>query len=105
MQLSQRTIPSRILAIALLVLPLAVLLVTAADQPLPSSQNWSLFRGTPLAQGVSKESITAPLKVEWKFNVKNGAFEATAAIVDNVVYIGDLDGTLFALDLASGKKR
>ena len=30
----------------------------------------------------------------WKFTVPKGAFEATAVIVDGVVYVGDLDGAL-----------
>ncbi|MCP3692872.1 MAG: hypothetical protein GY917_11800, partial [Planctomycetaceae bacterium] len=77
MPLIKRKIRFSTLSLVLLVLPLVTLLVTAADQQSPSSQNWFLFRGTPLAQGVSKDPLTPPLKIEWKFSVKNGAFEGT----------------------------
>ena len=43
--------------------------------------------------------------MRWKFPVPKGAFEGTAAIVNGVVYIGDLDGSVFAISLATGEKR
>ncbi|MFP6620937.1 MAG: PQQ-binding-like beta-propeller repeat protein, partial [Pirellulaceae bacterium] len=88
---------------------LLVLLISgpgmAVDPPQLPSENWFLPRGNSQAQGVSQASITAPLTVDWKFKVKDGAFEGTPAIVNNMVYIGDLDGKLFGLDLKTGKKR
>ena len=53
MQLIKRKIRFSTLSLVLLALPLVTLLVTAADQQSSSSQNWFLFRGTPLAQGVA----------------------------------------------------
>ena len=52
------------------------------------------------------------LDVIWKFAVPKGAFEGTPTIVreqqnrqNQTVYVGDLDGSLFALDLKTGNKR
>jgi eukaryotic-like serine/threonine-protein kinase len=42
-------------------------------------------------------------KLLWKFETGN-AIEAPALLLNNVVYIGNLDGLLYALDLNSGKK-
>ena len=71
--------------------------------------NWPMFRGNPQSTGVAKGALADELEVLWEHRVKNGAFEGTAAIVaeddDKIVYIGDLDGTLFSLDLISGEER
>lgn len=71
----------------------------------PAPKDWPMGRGDGLARGVSGAALPEKLSVVWKHQVKDGAFEATAAIVDGVVYIGDLDGHLMALDLRTGKQR
>lgn len=71
----------------------------------PMRSTWPLFRGDSLASGVAHSTLSAKPALLWKFTVEKGAFEGTAAIVDGVVYIGDLDGKLFALDLATGDKK
>ncbi len=66
--------------------------------PVPVS-NWPLFRGNAAADGVTSVPLPADLKLLWQFELENAAFQGTAAIVDGVVYIGDLDGLLLAIDL------
>jgi len=97
--------------VTLLVLGLfaATLLAVADDSkpvgrvaPPAPGKDWPLFRGDPLSSGVAHAALPAKLDQLWKFEVKGGAFESTAAIADGIVYIGDMDGTLFALDLAKG---
>ena len=77
------------------------------SKPNPSD-GWLMFRGNPQSTGVAKNALADELEVLWEFKVKKGAFEGTAAIVakgdEQIVYIGDLDGTLFSLDLISGRK-
>lgn len=68
------------------------------------AHNWPLFRATPLSTGVAVSSLPEELELLWQFEVKDGAFEGTPAIVGGVAYIGDLDGTVYALGLADGKK-
>lgn len=79
----------------------------AASDSLPASteKNWPLYRGDVLASGIAKSKLSDSPEQLWKMEVKNGAFEATPIIVDGVVYIGDMDGKLFALDLATGKEK
>ncbi|HXT60018.1 MAG TPA: PQQ-binding-like beta-propeller repeat protein, partial [Pirellulales bacterium] len=50
-------------------------------------------------------SLPDNLKVVWKKSFKDGAFDATATIVDGTVYVGSFDGNLYALDLADGKEK
>ena len=78
---------------------LALLHVAAA----PVAQaNWPFIRGNPDATGVAATSIGPDLTELWTFRAKDSAFESTAAIVDGVVYVGDVDGTFYALQLNDG---
>jgi outer membrane protein assembly factor BamB len=65
--------------------------------------DWPLFRGDTKSSGVSHGSVPESPEVLWTFAVEGGAFESTAAIVDGVVYVGDLDGTFYAFQLADGR--
>ncbi len=74
------------------------------------SADWPLFRGDAASTGVARSELPQELDVLWEFKVKKGAFEGTAAIVTDpddpgrqVVYIGDLDGKVHAIDLKDGQ--
>ncbi|GAA4427019.1 PQQ-binding-like beta-propeller repeat protein [Bremerella cremea] len=69
-----------------------------------ASADWPLYRGDPLAQGVAKEALPDDLEVKWEFTVPDGAFEATPIVEGGIVYIGDLDGRVYALNLKDGSK-
>lgn len=66
--------------------------------------DWSFFRGDSLSTGRSKTNLPKDLSLVWTFKVPKGAFESTAAIVGDRVYISDLDGKVYALNLETGKK-
>jgi len=82
-----------------------VAMATLGCSPLCGGESWPLFRGNALSTGVSQDKLPEQLKVLWKFKVKNGAFEGTAAIANGVAYLGDLDGKVYALDLKTGEKK
>ena len=69
-----------------------------------SADAWPMFRGNSLATGVAKSGLPTNLELLWRYEVPKGAFEGTPAIVEGVVYLGDLDGSLFALDLQTGQE-
>ena len=48
--------------------------------------------------------INADGTLKWKIITEN-SIEAPALIVDGVVYVGNLDGTLYAIDLETGNIR
>jgi hypothetical protein len=66
---------------------------------------WPLFRGDSQATGVATGSLPDRLQFLWSFSVDAGGFASTAAIADGLVYVGCLDGKLYAIDLATGKQR
>ncbi len=91
--------------LALCLLGHAGLGADSAPVPTSDARTWPLFRGDPQSRGVAVSTLPEKLALLWQFPVKNGAFEGTPAIVDGVVYIGDLDGSVFALNLADGQKK
>src|SRR5688572_18549207 len=80
---------------------------TAAGPPLAAeagSRDWPQFRGNARLTGVAATPLPATLKVLWNYELGDMA-DASPAIVDGVVYAAAMNGTLAALDLASGKPR
>ena len=80
------------------------------DRGPPAADNvqadtWPLFRGNTLATGVVQGSLPEKLEVLWKFQGKDGGFEATAVIDHETVYVGSLDGNFYAVDRKTGKER
>lgn len=64
---------------------------------------WPLYRGGPLAQGISATDLPVRPEVVWKRTFENESFESTPVIHNGVVYLGGLDGPVYALELATGK--
>ena len=69
-----------------------------------SDRDWPLFRGNPSQTGVSQTRLSDNLDVLWTFQVEEG-IEASATIVQGVVYVAGLNGKLYALSLSDGKVR
>jgi len=67
------------------------------------SADWPLVRGDALASGVADTPLSAKLKVLWKVTLPKSGFEATAIIANQVVYVGDFDGTFYAIALSNGE--
>ncbi len=65
---------------------------------------WPMFRGNPRLTGVARGALPDELHVRWKYETPE-PISSTAAIVDGVVYVGSDEGTLYALDLATGRPK
>jgi len=71
---------------------------------------WNVFRGNAGSTGVATTKLPDELEVLWEFEVDKGGFEGSPLIVNDpktnrkTVYAGDMDGTLYSLDLETGKK-
>lgn len=80
--------------------------LASSENPLPEKLGgqWPVFRGNSHSNGVAESPLPEKLELLWKIKPENAAFEATAAIVDGVVYVAGLDprGKLYAVDLETG---
>ena len=85
--------------------PLAAIASLACAAGGAVAGDWPFIRGDERATGTVADKLAPPLTTLWTFQAANGAgFEATAAIVAGVVYVGDVEGTFHAIDLGSGKE-
>ena len=78
-----------------------VLLLSIANATLG---NWVSFRGNPQLTGVSDSQLPDNPQLLWTFQAGD-MIESTAAVVDGTVYIGALDGILYAINSETGEKR
>ncbi len=68
----------------------------------PVIANWTSFRGDPQLTGVADAQLPAKLELLWAFQAGD-MIESTAAVVDDTVYIGALNGILYAIGTQTGK--
>jgi outer membrane protein assembly factor BamB len=85
-------------------LPLASL-ASAADLAEAPSDAWTMFRGTMESTGRSQAVLQLPLKPRWQKQISTIGFDASPVIADGSIYLGDLDGSFWALNLADGSER
>jgi outer membrane protein assembly factor BamB len=114
---------NRLASLVMLALLISPALFTAACRPgdvavtLPDEQaarnlplaeptaDWPVVRGDAHGSGVAIGDITAGLDVLWTYRAgEDAGIEATAVIADGVVYVGDTEGTMHAVQLSDGKR-
>ena len=66
--------------------------------------NWTSFRGNPQLTGVADSKLPENPQLLWAFQAGD-MIESTATVVDGTVYVGALDGFLYAIDAQTGEKR
>ncbi|HET9482041.1 MAG TPA: PQQ-binding-like beta-propeller repeat protein [Candidatus Polarisedimenticolia bacterium] len=90
---------------AALLVWLAAAWLTVASAPVRSPEAaWPSFRGTPQLTGAAGAALPGELKPIWTFQA-GGGIESTAAILGGAIYVGGMDGKLYALDFESGALR
>jgi len=74
-----------------------------------AAADWPVFRGNPLQTAVSKDPLPKKLAIKWQFRTgtddKPAGCDGCVAIVKDIVYVGSLDGFVYALDLANGQPK
>lgn len=66
---------------------------------------WPMARGSIAGTGRSAGLVALPLAEAWRREFEKTAFGAVPVIAGGRIFIGDLDGTFHALDLADGTTR
>ena len=80
---------------------LSYILIHPIGQSQASSDDWLSFRGNPQLTGVATAELPENLELLWTFETAD-AIESTAAIAAGTVYVGTLDGYLYAINLENG---
>ena len=80
---------------------LSYILIYSIEQSQASADDWLSFRGNPQLTGVATGELPGNLELLWAFETED-AIESTAAIVSETVYVGSLDGYLYAINLENG---
>ena len=78
---------------------------TAPAPVAPEWTDWLMFRGDPLATGVSTAKIGDKFQVAWEMKIQNGGFDGSPIIHDGTVFVAEGRGVLYALDLNTGEKQ
>ncbi len=76
----------------------------ADDTPRLRKNAWPVFRGDVHGTGVADSKLPDDLELLWQFRPEKTFFEATATIVDGVIYVGDVDQHFYAIELTTGKQ-
>jgi len=69
-----------------------------------AAADWPLFRGNSAQSGVAKCALPETLAKLWSFKTEDG-IQGSPVIMKDTIFVGALDGNLYALDLATGKKK
>ena len=80
----------------------ASFLIFLISVPGYGQDEWPSFRGNARLIGVAVGELPDSLQLLWTAQIGEG-IESTAAIWKNTVYVGGLDGYLYAMELAGGK--
>ena len=75
------------------------------DRTATNGANWPLFRGNPAGTGVATSTLPEDLELLWEFRTEDSLFAATAAIVEDTIYLGDADKWFYAIELETGRKK
>jgi outer membrane protein assembly factor BamB len=108
-----RSAPMPFLRTVFLVLAVCVAAKSAtAAEPSKGAveKDWPVFRGNQQSTAAVSAALPESLEVLWQFRPegKNRGFDATPVVLNGTVYISDLgnfDGRVYALDLATGDRR
>ena len=77
-------------------------LIVGYSESVSNSFDWPSFRGDQQLTGVANGRFPDDIELLWTFETKD-AIESTSAIYDGTVYVGSLDGYLYAVNLETGQ--
>jgi len=76
-----------------------------AIQAKEASADWVFERGDVNATGVANTALPIEPAELWRFQADKSGFEATAVVADGTIYVGNVDGTFYAVKLSDGSLR
>ena len=83
---------------------LCVMLVLFSLASVLQAGDWPTARGDAWSTGFADEKLPNQPELLWEFKPEKSGFEGNAVIADGKVWIGDVEGSMFCLDLDTGKE-
>lgn len=66
--------------------------------------DWIMAGGSPEQHNIAKSIVNPPLEVVWSHNLDAGIGYSAFAVSDEVVFVNNLQGEMYGLDISSGGK-
>lgn len=82
---------------------LVLLILFAIAVPDARAEDWLVARGNDQSAGAAASALPASPDELWRYRLEDGSFEAAVVVKDGIAYLGDVDGTFHAVDIATGK--
>ena len=73
-------------------------------KPPSTTHDWPNYRGDATLHGRAPGSIGDKLELAWSFATED-AIVSSPVVEDGIVYVGSSDQSLYAIDVATGKKK
>ena len=74
------------------------------DPAKATSSNWTIYRGNPALEGVASGTLGNEYELAWRFATGDSVL-SSPVVADGIVYFASADQSVYAVDVASGKKR
>jgi eukaryotic-like serine/threonine-protein kinase len=71
---------------------------------IPDSEDWIMAGGSPEQQNIAKSVLNPPLELVWSYNLDAGIGYSAFAVSDEVLFVNNLQGEMYGLDISSGGK-
>ncbi|HAC89040.1 MAG TPA: serine/threonine protein kinase, partial [Planctomycetaceae bacterium] len=79
-------------------------LASVLHAPVLHAGDWPTARGDAWSTGFADEKLPNQPELLWEFKPEKSGFDGAAVIADGKVWIGDVEGKMFCLELATGKE-
>jgi outer membrane protein assembly factor BamB len=70
----------------------------------PGEADWVMAGGVSEQHNIAKSVISPPLEVKWSYNLDAGIGYSAISVSDEVVFVNNLQGEMYCLDIATGGK-
>lgn len=78
--------------------------VHLSQQIVTGADDWLMSGGVPQQRNVAKSVLEPPLEVVWSYNIDAGIGPSAISVSDGVVFVNNLQGEMYAIDIGSGGK-
>lgn len=71
----------------------------------PGQNDWTMYGGGIGRTNAAHDLLVPPLRLMWEYDGGAGFGASAGVVVDNVLFVADLQGEVYAIDAATGKEK